>query len=1033
MAESAQVGILRALLTADTAQFSKAMEAASKDVQELASKLQKDLEPRQRAVNQAVREFMGGTEIRKAQEYAMAVEKIGGVTKLVESDQRKVNIALREALEHYKRIGVEAPSNLKQLEAATRAAGTAVDGTNKTMSAMWTGIKGAAGLIGVTFGAQAVVNFGAKVFDTASQIKDMSDRLGVSAEAAQRFRFAAEQSGATVDDVERAIATMNRTLAVGDKSTVKALAEAGLQFADIRQMKPEEAFRTIADAVGQIPDPMTRANVAQELFGKGALALLPGMIEGYTKLGESATVMSNETVERLEAAQDAWEAFGNKVTIVSGEMLGAMLRDVEAATNGWSLFLGDLKKTILEGGALGDNMRATRERLMAPARNISPGAAERTEFAPPIPPETIKSVDAYAKSLKALADQLTGRALAAEVQKWSDALERAGGVARITAFEKQKLGKTLVELVNQGAKLPPELQDIWREQEILNFQTKVSTSGLAQFSRSLQDVKLRSAEAEPSLAHLVTQQYELGASLKKNLVGWMSFDQAFAGHIRAQRESAEADASAAKKKDELRQAIDDVARSFEMLANIAGESMGDVVRVVGIGVASIDTFNDSLNRIGKGGFANVASGLSGLLGIGLQLGSMLANINKNVTKEGREDFAESLGFGNLDQLYKDLQRINDEGARLADIGLNVIGKKDEAGNRRWMADVQQFYQISRMSAADLNRVLADTLATGGKLPRAYLPFLEQLIRSGQVSKDVANSLLGIEKLDWKQMKQDILAIGGSIETLGPAWKAAELGEGGEDLLRIWQSLNKPGVDIRNVISDMSDEMSEYVQMMQRAGLEIPADMKPVLQQFVDASELIGENGELITDLTDLNFGQTMAEQMEPMIAALREIVDLLKNDIPNAVNNLPSPPPSSFDYGYGGPPPSDDSGMFPEYATGTRGMFEDFGAFGQLAKLHKREAVVPEDASVGDMSRLLQNWNAANPGEMDRLIAAWNQTPYYDTGLSTQVDSMDRGASPSGATAFEIHNYLNIDGRQVAEANARYTPDVLKRRGLIRR
>ncbi len=53
-----------------------------------------------------------------------------------------------------------------------------------------------------------------------------------------------------------------------------------MEFQHIRAMKPEDAFLAVSEAVGKIEDPMERARVAQDLFGKGVLELLPGMIEG---------------------------------------------------------------------------------------------------------------------------------------------------------------------------------------------------------------------------------------------------------------------------------------------------------------------------------------------------------------------------------------------------------------------------------------------------------------------------------------------------------------------------------------------------------------------------------------------------------------------------------------------------------------------------------------------------------------------------------------------------------------------------------
>ena len=86
MANNAVIGILKALLTAETGEYTAAMRAAGDEAQALGKKLEKDLEPRQRSINNLVAQFLGGTEIRRAQEYAAAIEKVGGVTALTASD-----------------------------------------------------------------------------------------------------------------------------------------------------------------------------------------------------------------------------------------------------------------------------------------------------------------------------------------------------------------------------------------------------------------------------------------------------------------------------------------------------------------------------------------------------------------------------------------------------------------------------------------------------------------------------------------------------------------------------------------------------------------------------------------------------------------------------------------------------------------------------------------------------------------------------------------------------------------------------------
>ena len=93
------------------------------------------------------------------------------------------------------------------------------------------------------FTVQQVISFGVGVIETASHIGDMSAKLGVSAEALQRFGYAAEQSGASIDTIEVAISAMNKKLAEGSDSTIEALNTAGLNSKTYATWRPKMPLR----------------------------------------------------------------------------------------------------------------------------------------------------------------------------------------------------------------------------------------------------------------------------------------------------------------------------------------------------------------------------------------------------------------------------------------------------------------------------------------------------------------------------------------------------------------------------------------------------------------------------------------------------------------------------------------------------------------------------------------------------------------------------------------------------------------------
>jgi chemotaxis regulatin CheY-phosphate phosphatase CheZ len=83
--------------------------------------------------SRAMQQISGQKAIREADAYVRAVGKIGGVSKLTETEQRKVNKVLSEAADKYRRLGQEVPKEYQKIINATR------DATTKQAS-MWDGM-----------------------------------------------------------------------------------------------------------------------------------------------------------------------------------------------------------------------------------------------------------------------------------------------------------------------------------------------------------------------------------------------------------------------------------------------------------------------------------------------------------------------------------------------------------------------------------------------------------------------------------------------------------------------------------------------------------------------------------------------------------------------------------------------------------------------------------------------------------------------------------------------------------------------------
>ena len=140
----------------------------------------------------------------------------------------------------------------------------------------------------------------------------MSARTGVSASALAELGFAAEQGGATIEDVEKGIRKMQMTLgdaAQGTKTAVDALRQVGLSFDQISGMKPEDQFQAIAEGLNGISDPTMRAATAMDIFGRSGTMLLP-MLSTLREVREEARqrglIPTDEAVRDSEELNDAF-------------------------------------------------------------------------------------------------------------------------------------------------------------------------------------------------------------------------------------------------------------------------------------------------------------------------------------------------------------------------------------------------------------------------------------------------------------------------------------------------------------------------------------------------------------------------------------------------------------------------------------------------------------------------------------------------------------------------------------------------------
>jgi hypothetical protein len=193
-------------------------------------------------------------------------------------------------------------------------------------------------------------DFTKELVSYGTQIKETSERTGLSTKALQEYKYVAEQTGGSLETITAAVKMMTRGLET-NKDTFKQL---GIQTKDVNGnfLSTTEIFDNTIGALGNLSNDTERTNLALKLFGRGALDMVPllkggskGIEELKNKAHDLGLVLSDETIVNahdFEKATDSlkasWKAY--TMSLVSDSLpalkaiADALLNNAKIAASG---------------------------------------------------------------------------------------------------------------------------------------------------------------------------------------------------------------------------------------------------------------------------------------------------------------------------------------------------------------------------------------------------------------------------------------------------------------------------------------------------------------------------------------------------------------------------------------------------------------------------------------------------------------------------------------------------------------------------
>lgn len=196
--------------------------------------------------------------------------------------------------------------------------------------------------------------------------------------------------------------------------------------------------------------------------------------------------------------------------------------------------------------------------------------------------------------------------------------------------------------------------------------------------------------------------------------------------------------------------------------------------------------------------------------------------------------------------------------------------------------------VGGMSTA-INKFLTDALTTGATIPPAMKPMIEQLIRTGQLTEQNAALMLGMKHEAvpaWADVKAAAERYGIALDSLGPKIEQIRITEEANQIVKDWEFLIGAGADAGAVMAGMADDVQKLITAALKSGLELPASMKPMLEQMMQAGLLTDDTGEKLTTLSGIKFAEPLSASVDRLIEALDKLVASLNGDVNRALDHV---------------------------------------------------------------------------------------------------------------------------------------------------
>ena len=191
------------------------------------------------------------------------------------------------------------------------------------------GVSVVAGLGAAMAGVKNVIGMAFEGLDRIDALDEAASKIGITYNALQDLKFAAEMTGGSFEGMVSALAKMQANIASG--SATEALNKLGLSAQYLKQLAPEKQFAEINQRLSEIKNTGERIDLTKGLYGKGGVELMNVINSGKAGLTE----MSRQV-----------ELFGGHLTDAQRSMATMAQGDIEGLKESWGFIKDQIAVAI---------------------------------------------------------------------------------------------------------------------------------------------------------------------------------------------------------------------------------------------------------------------------------------------------------------------------------------------------------------------------------------------------------------------------------------------------------------------------------------------------------------------------------------------------------------------------------------------------------------------------------------------------------------------------------------------------------------